>query len=437
MNFYSSSKPSRLWSLAILFMSMTLLHCGICFGQSDLKSHASKELSLEDLSQLVLQNNLQIKSFKSNASASEFAIAPAQALDNPSVGITQDPMKGSPLSFGTSRGMVWSITQPIAWPGKKRLSGEILQTQAEINHEQVHLLSVQLLGQLKSNWLNWYQTQSQIKTNQILLDRLEQVKQISKIRYANNAAFYIDFINTQVSQAQLASDNLVLELQANNYLSQIKSLISLPAHEALNLKLEQPQVGDTAQTLAHYQNLALLHNPALKASRLSIVANAKSLELAQLGKRPDFSVSVNSTSASPPWGFAQTESYGMSINATFPLYFESKEKNLISLSALQLQSAKEADENLKTQVLYSVEQAYLQWQQSLEQLKLIQERILEQTKVAFRLTLSNYSTGQANYIDLSNAYNQLKGAELSVLQAQTAALQAKLNLDTTIGQQPQ
>lgn len=88
---------------------------------------------------------------------------------------------------------------------------------------------------------------------------------------------------------------------------------------------------------------------------------------------------------------------------------------------------------MQQQTLYAVETAYYQWLQSVEQVKLVEERIVEQSRVAYRLSLSNYGTGQVGFVDLMNAYTAMSNAEALNVQTRTAAVQARIALDVAVG----
>ena len=60
---------------------------------------------------------------------------------------------------------------------------------------------------------------------QLNLKRLEQVKQVARIRYANNAAGYVDYLNAQVAQSSAQNDAFTLERQYENGLKSINTLI--------------------------------------------------------------------------------------------------------------------------------------------------------------------------------------------------------------------
>ena len=393
------------------------------------------ELTLTQLTERLLQDNPQLRSAKAGAQAVELGVSPARALDNPTVGVTQDNMQHNPLAFGTSSSTIWSFSQNILWPGKKSLAGDIVQSQANVSKEQVQYLKVQLIGQLQSAWINWQQTHAQIRLAKSQADRLEQIKDIVKLRYANNAAAYVDFINAQVTQAQIKSDIIGLERQLQTAQAQIATLVGEPSGGA-NLRLAPTSVQANRELLPldAFEQRAAQVNPQIRASKELLTAAQKAVDLAELGKRPDFVVSVSSHSATPPAGFADSSSFGMSVGATIPLYYASKERYLIDQAKAQLAAVRDADASTQQQVSLAVQTAHLQWAQSIDQLKLVEDRIVAQAHVGYRMALTNYSTNQMSYTELLNAYNTLRAAEISAEQARALALQSRIALDVAVGE---
>lgn len=409
--------------------------CGLCMAEDasrENKRPGGKEWSLPELVDALKENNPQLRSAAQTAKAIELGVVPAQTYDNPTLSVTQDPLKNGPFNVNSSTAMTWGVSQNFPWPGKKRLTGEIVQAQANSTKEQVNQLKTQLVGQLKTTWVNWQQISAQIAITQSQVQRLEQIKEITKIRYANNAAAFGDYVNAQVAQSQLQTDLLGLERQQQVAIDQISMLIGEP--DAVKVKTAMPTVGQTNRQLVSLEMLALEVNPQVKSSQFNVDSARKNVELAELGKLPDFSVGVMAHSASPPWGFRNNENYGMNIGVTFPLYYGQKEKNLIDQAKAYLNSAREADESLKQQVVFAVRSAYHQWMQSLDQMKLIEERAIKQAQIGYRLALTNYSSGQASYSDLLNAFNTLKSTEITREQVRSLAIQGKVALDVAIGE---
>jgi outer membrane protein, heavy metal efflux system len=419
-------------AMLIGVLSCWSLFCMAGDASTAKKQNHSKEWSLPELVEALKENNPQLRSAVQSAKAIELGVLPAQTYDNPSLNITQDPLKNGPFNVNSSTAMTWGLSQNFPWPGKKRLAGEIVQAQADSTKEQVNQLKSQLIGQLKNTWLNWQQTTAQIAITQSQVQRLEQIKEITKIRYANNAAAFSDYVNAQVSQSQLQTDLIGLERQQTVAADQIAMLVG--ERESVKVKLLTSAVGQASAKLDSLETLALDVNPLVKASQFNVDLARKNVELAELGKLPDFSVGVMAHSASPPWGFRNNENYGLNIGVTFPLYYGQKEKNLVDQAKAYLNSARETDESQRQQVIFGVRSAYHQWMQSLDQMKLIEERVIKQAQIGYRLTLANYSAAQASYSDLLNAFNTLKSTEIMREQVRASAIQSKVALDVAVGE---
>ena len=391
-------------------------------------------LDLPELVQLLLANNPQLLAARNAARAARLGVQPAQAPDNPTISFNQDPVSRNPLAWNTSQGASWSVSQNIYWPGKKMLAGEVVSAQASATEAQVDGLQSQLLGQLRSAWLAWQVAQSQMQLTQMQLSRLEQIKQVTKVRYAQNAAAFADYINAQVTQEQLRTTLLTTQMQADTLMSQMAALVGRPTAGALPLQVEKLKGQQEVPALDTFREEALRRNPLVKAFAAGVRAAERSVELAELGGRPDFNVALTGHAANPPWGLTNTPTYGVSVGMTVPLWYSQKEKVLMDQAKAQLASAKDADESQRQQVLLAVNAAWLQWTQNLEQLRLVQGALLEQARTAYRLALTNYSAGQVPYVDVLNAFNTERSVELSAVQARSGALAARVALDAAVGE---
>lgn len=389
---------------------------------------------LPELAKQLTSNNPQLLAARHAARATRLGVLPAQAPDNPTIGVAQDPMRRNPLAWNTSEGASWTVSQNVYWPGKKLLAGEIVSAQASAAEAQADNLQSQLLGQLRTAWLTWQTTQYQLQLTQIQLARLEQIKQITKVRYAQNAAAFADYINAQVTQEQLRTTLLTTKMQADTLMAQIAALVGSPTTSALPLQIEPLRSLQEVPALEQFREEALRRNPQLKATEAGMRAAQRGVDLAALSSRPDFNVALTGHSANPPWGLANTPTYGMAVGMTVPLWYSQKEKVLLDQAKAQLTSAKEADESQKQQILLAVSTAWLQWTQSLEQLRLVEGSLLEQARTAYRLVLTNYSAGQVPYVDVLNAFNTERSVELTAVQARASALAARVALDAAVGE---
>jgi outer membrane protein, heavy metal efflux system len=303
------------WCVASIFLLSLVAHAD---------EVSTNTLSFAQLTERLLENNPQLKSAQGGAKAAQYAVDPARALDNPSIGFSQT-LPNNPFALGTANQLSWSVSQNLQWFGKRRLAGEIAQAQANSTVEQVQYLKVQLLGQLQTTWASWQQTWTQIQLSELQAQRLEQIKDIIRLRYGSNAAAYVDYINAQVTQAQIRSDIIGQKRQLQTYQAQIAALIGQSVTEpGMSVGIAPVVVQRELPQMGQFRQQALEINPQIKASHELVVAAQRNVELAELGKWPDFNVSVQANSSNPPWGFGERQSYGFALSATVPLYYGMK-----------------------------------------------------------------------------------------------------------------
>jgi outer membrane protein TolC len=436
--------PKPWWGLSQHLIRLTLpFLIGVClcapswsqtvqtFSQPD-----GSAQRLSDLTRALLEHNPQLRAAHLSAEAVRKGVGPAGAPDNPTLSLLQDQVRQNPLNWGTSGSASWTWAQNIYWPGKKSLSAQVVSAQSDAAAAQTATLKLQLLAQLHSTWVNWQLTQAQLKLLDEQVGMVDQIKEVTRIRYAQNAAAFTDFINAQVTQDQLRSTLLATRLQADTLLSQIVALIGRDGAQPLNLQIETPDAiappgppGPLDQLTAK----ALEQHPLLRISAATVLAAQHALDLAELGRRPDFNVAVSGYAAQPPWGLTHNNNFAMSVGMTLPIWFEQKEKQLIGQARLQLDSARQSDESQRQQVRLGVQAAWLQWQQNLEQLRLYQGTILQQAQLAYRLALKNYSANQSSYLDVLSAFNAERTAQSNALLAQAGVWAAKVALLAATG----
>lgn len=416
-----ASPPRRRRSIFVL---ATLLIAGSVWAES---------LSLPELAALLEQHNPQIEQLKQAQKAADAVVPQVLAYDNPQVGFIQSPMMSSPLRVGSSQGFSYTLTQPFAFPGKKRLAADIAQDQADVIGTQVNTLKQQLLAQLKSNFWQLLALQRQARINEDNLARLEQIKQISKIQYANNAAAYVDYLNAQVAQSSAQNDLFALRRQIDNTVQTLNQIIGRDPGKRLEVHGEIPALGETLAQIDNYIELALQNNPQLKGSALQIQAAEKGMQYAEKSYMPNFQVVATKISNNPPWGFGG-DHYGIEFDVILPSWGFTKEKASVDQARANLIANRANEQFTRQQLLLTLTSTYNLLLQTREQVRFTRTRQLEQAQTAWRLARQNYSTnGGKGFAELLLAQTNLRSTELALLQAEATAAQAWAALEATVG----
>ena len=396
---------------------------------------AEPALTLPELARL-LQANPQIEQLRQLQKAAEANVPQALASANPQIGLIQNPIANNPLRIGQSQGFSYTYTQPFQFPGKKRLAADIAQDQADVAGTQVDVTRSQLLAQLKGTFYQLLALQHQIRINEDNIRRLDQIKSISKVRYANNAAGYVDYLNAQVTQSSAENDLFALKRQLDTTRQILNLLVGRNPASPLQVQGEIPGAAAAAPTLAALNEEALSANPALKGSRLQMAAAEKSVKYAKKAYLPDFQVILTKISNAPPWGFDSGNQYGVEFDMVLPTWFMQKEKAGVDQARANLIASQAGDTSLRQQVLLGVGSAHNSLLQARQQLEFLKDRQLPQARIAWRLALQNYANNNAQaFSDLLLAQINLKNSELAVLQAESLAAQSWAALEAAVGKE--
>jgi outer membrane protein TolC len=317
------------------------------------------------------------------------------------------------------------------------LAGQVASAQADVVGHQYDALVVQLVAQLQLNFYQLIALQSQRHFMDEDVQRLEQIKQVAKVRYANNAAAFVDFLNAQVAVGALNNDRFSIDKQIQSTGEQINTLIGRASQSALMLRDPAGTAHLPARPLAELIALAQKTNPRIAADASQMEAADKSLALAEKAFMPDFAVSVGAYTDPALDRPDSTRLYSVGVSVNLPTWGYQKERAGVGQARVQLKAA-QAGQNADLQQLeLAVANAYHALEGALQQVKFNRERLLPQAQMAYRLALAGYgSNGGTPFSDLLTAQSSLRGAELALLQAQNSASQAYVSLIAAIGREP-
>lgn len=424
-SFYLRAVSWASFILLVFFLSTA------CYAQAETPSD-TKPLELDELIAIMRANNPQIKQAQQNYIAARAVVPQVLAFNNPLVGLIENPIPGSPVNLGKSTGFSYTITQSFPFPGKKGLAGDIAEYQADFTKTQIDSLYLQLLMQLKANFYQMLVLKRQSEINRENIQRLEQIKQTAKVRYANNAAAFVDFLNAQVAQSSAENDQFALQRQIDTVRQTLNTVIGRDPSTPLEIKGALPDQKAPKRPVSELEELALRNNPSVKASGFQVNAANKGVDLARKQYLPDFQVILTGISGNPPWGIGGHD-YGVEFDVVLPTWFFTKEKAGVEQANASLLSSRFNDLSLRQQVRLSVDTAFNALVQAVNQSNFIKTRQMEEAKAAYRLALTNYSTGVMAFSDLLTAQSNLRNTELAFIQSENNAILSYINLVTAVG----
>jgi outer membrane protein, heavy metal efflux system len=400
---------------------------------------AAPNWTLADLVTTLDSCNPQLEQARQAYIAAKLQVPQATSLPAPQFSLLEQANTGGPFDFNRNSGFYayYNFTQPFLWFGKRDLAGDVARAQAEVVGRQYDSLRIQLESQLKLDFYQLMALQQQLQFMNEDLQRLEQIKEVSKVRYANNAAAYVDFLNAQVSASSLENDRFALEKQIQSMKEQINNLLGRESQAALQVRDQDMSPHLPAQPLDELIKDAQQTNPAAAGAQSQVDAADKSVSLAHKAFWPDFQLSVGSY-ADPSVVQLQTmRMYSVGVSFDLPTWGFRKEKAGLDQAKAQLEEARSGQQLSLQQLDLAVANAYHTLETSLKQLDFTRERLLPQAQMAYRLALTSYSSnGGTAFSDLLTAQSSLRSTELSLIQAENSAVQAYVSLAAAIGKNP-
>lgn len=351
---------------------------------------------------------------------------------------------GSPLALGlagsnpnVSNNNAISIAQPFQFPGKKSLAADIADTNAEALLASAESTYLQLGAQLSTLYYNTLATQKQLQVLKETVVRLEMIKNVAKARYANNAAAYVEYLNTQVAQSAAEADQLNLARQLEVGIKNINTLIGRHSREKLILKADARSPLNVVPSLVELEDYAESSHPSLKSSALQLEAARKGVTLAKKAYLPDFQVIGSSyTPRGPLTSNNGALFYQFELDLIIPLYFFTKEKYGVEQAQRNQASAEAIDVSNRQQIVLAVNSAYAAYQQAKTTMTFLKERQVPQAEAAYKVGLIQYSNNGQGFNDLLTAQTQLRNLEVQLALAEANPLQTQAVLMVTAGKEP-
>lgn len=402
-------------------------------NQADLSPLPSKPeaMTLPQLAQEMRARNPQFLQASQEKLQIEARIPQALAWDQPMIGMEQTPVPRSPVNFERSQGMSYRLTQTMSFPGKKQLAADILQAQAHSADAQIDQLMVQMLAELKRQFYSTLALQQQAEVNRNTVERLNQVKQVAKVRYANNAAAFVDYMNAQVAQS--SAENAMFQTQRQIEVAQqnINNLLGRDPDRALQLQADAGVTLDLPP-LAELMAQAQQQHPELRDYAFRMEAAQKNLALAKKAYYPDMQLILTKISNNPPLGLAGN-SYGVEVDLVLPTWFFEKEKAGVNEANAGVISAQASSEIAWRQVQLQIANAYSQLQQLFKEQELLQQRRLPEAQAAYRLALNGYANNAGDFNGLLLAQQNLRDTELAAALIGGNLQQAWAGLEAAVG----
>ena len=368
---------------------------------------------LASLIQQALDRNPELARASALAEADRERIPQAKALPDPSLtlGLQNDGFKK--LQVGQMETSYYQVmlTQPLPWPGKRNLRGEIARLGADASRALIQRTRLSLTAEVKRA----YHGLLLVRGQRALLDQQalfwQQASAITKARYEVGQGSQADLLRSQLEQNRLRQRRIALEAEETILLAALNRLRGMPSETPIPTIVQtpdQPPSTSAAEWIARAEQ----ESPELQSARLGSHQAERSLELARRDRFPDFAVSAGVMprgSLEPMW------QVGVSI--ALPVWSSQKQHRAVAEQEFRRRASGSELENLRNLLTQRIYERSAQLEAALETVQLYRAGLLVQSEASFQASLAQYEAGRAPFLSVLEALNGWLADQSGCLQA--------------------
>ena len=385
---------------------------------------------LEEMVREALERNPEIQAAQRNADAKRTRIPQAKAWADPTLtlgygGNILPPytlMRGDPSSQRQ-----FMAEQMIPYPGKTRLRGQIAAREADAEATTIEEVSRRVAAEVKQAYFDLYFTDQSLAT--LAQDRqiLERLAKVAEIRYSVGKGAQQDMIRAQIELTRLTERQTLLEQARQTLEAQLNSLRDRPVDTPLGPTADL-RPSPLLHTLGELQAAAEAGFPALKRQQAMIEGNQLAVNLARKEVRPDFGVGYTYMQRA-----GMPDMYGITFSTSLPIFRRSKQDQGIREALLNLEAARRMEANQLTLVRYRVKQDYVEQEAADRLMKLYQQGLVPQSRLALESSLASYETAAVDFQSVLGNFTMILEYELNYHQQLTNHEKALARLEELTG----
>ena len=386
---------------------------------------------LTTLLEVVRQNNPDLKVSYLEAEALVHRSTQVSTLPDPRASVTYAPYPVF-TARGTQRSQ-WRVDQAIPFPGKLQLRGDIADFGAEVSSYEALTFEQDLLFETKKTYFELYRLQQQEVLIRAFQEHLLDFEDNASIQYVVGTGAQKSILKAQLERNSLSTRLVSLELQKQSAIQRMARLLNTPVSSVDIKRLERPEMPALIED--KLVQIALEQRPEVKALEYAGKQADAKISLAEKAFFPDFGLSVtyfDVGKASIPSTATGRDALAFGVSLNIPIW-RSKLNARLTEARLQKDQVRSRLESLNSTFHTQIADLVSQLVREREQLTLFQEALIPQAETSLEATLSSYTTGRTDFLDLLDAERMLFSLESGYEDAFARYLQAASALERALG----
>jgi len=372
-----------------VLISLMVLFPALLLAQED-------ALHLDILLKQAMERNPKIKSAGLEAEASSFRIPQERSLPDPMVGLSLKNMGFPEFTVGREvmSGIGLSFSQPIPFPGKLRLRGEIAEKAFERKKEVRNAVVLGVLRDVKTAYFELYALHKSLAILQEQKAFLQRALELTETKYSVGNGVQSDVLKARVEISRMDEMITPMAEMIKTLQARINLLLDFPADKSLGMPQDQG-VESLPASLEELKKAAEENSPVVKEASLMVEEGGKMVAFARKELSPNFVVGAG-------WEFKGRlpSMYEVMVGFEVPLYRKTKQSKMLEESLFRLESSKSGLVSMKNDVTFMVTEDYLKARSAETLIKLYKDAIIPQASLTVESSLASYRVNKTDFLAL-------------------------------------
>jgi cobalt-zinc-cadmium efflux system outer membrane protein len=375
--------------------------------------------TLDGLLALVQDANPELAAAALDSEEALAKIAPASALDDPMVSITNDQ------GF---RQTIYTVSQEFSLWGKRTLRKEVATANADSVKSRALNVQAQLNERLRVAFAQYYESVQGIRIHHDIQSVLRTVAGTARSRYGQGAANQSDAIRAELERSRLDADLNALNQGMRTARARINVLIGRSPNAELADPVVLPQIPSSA--VLNFDDLvvkARLNNPDIAMARADTRAAEGERSLVARSWYPDLTLTAGADDL-PHQGPKPMIGVGIKI----PLQWGARDAQADAARAKR-SAAQYRLQAADLQVAGDIEASLAMLAQVQQTESLIETTLTPQSSAAYQSALASYQTGRSDLTPVLEAARQQREIAMERLRIETQAQTAFAAIQRLVG----
>jgi outer membrane protein TolC len=381
----------------LLIGLMVLLSLGSYVLHAEEPSEA--KVTLHELIEVALQQNLQIQAAKKEWEAALLTIPQVKALPDPVLGYAHFG-QSIETRLGPQRNKI-SLSQQIPFFGKLGIKGEIAAKSASVHEQQFHTVKSDVVLKVKEAFFSLFSIDRSIRIGQEEKEVFRRLSEIATKKYETGQASQQDALKAQLQISKVTEKLLTLHQVRKAIIAELNSLLNREA-DALLDETEEFAFPEMEVDLEQLMEWARENRPELRGAKSVIQKNQESLKLAKKDYYPDFRlmldyIDIGAGSTSHPED--GRNSWIASVGITIPLW-RKKLRASEAEAAIRIKASEDSYKNMENETLSRIRALYFELETAKEQIDLYEFSLLPQAEQTLKASEVGYLAGKVDFLAL-------------------------------------